>query len=59
MGHPRGAAKCTLFTEDSHLGLTPETVGPCRLLLEGIVGEGVELTTAVLEAVRPSETRRG
>jgi len=27
----------------------------CRVLLEGIVGEGVELTMAVLEAVRPSE----
>ncbi len=44
-----------VFTEDSRLVLTPETVGPCRVLLEGIVGEGIELTTAVLEAVRPSE----
>ena len=44
-----------VFTADSRLVLTPELVGPCRVLLEGIVGEGVELTTAVLEAVRPSE----
>ena len=44
-----------VFTEDSRLLLTPEKVGPCRVLLEGIVGAGVELTTAVLEAVRPSE----
>ena len=43
------------FTNDSRLILTPEKVGPCRVLLEGIVGEGVTLTTAVLEAVRPSE----
>ena len=43
------------FTNDSRLVLTPEKVGPCSVLLEGIVGEGVELTTAVLEAVRPRE----
>ena len=42
------------FTNDSRLVLTPEEVGPCKVLLEGIVGEGVELDTAVLEAVRPS-----
>ena len=44
-----------VFTENSRLVLTPEDVGPCRVLLEGIVGQGVELTTAVLDAVRPSE----
>jgi type III restriction enzyme len=43
------------FTNDSRLVLTPEEVGPCKVLLEGIVGEGVELDTAILEAVRPSE----
>jgi type III restriction enzyme len=42
------------FAEDSRLILTPEDVGPCKVLLEGIVGEGVELNTAVLDAVRPS-----
>jgi type III restriction enzyme len=42
------------FTKDSTLTLTPEEVGPCKVLLEGIVGEGVELDTATLDAVRPS-----
>jgi type III restriction enzyme len=43
------------FTDDSRLILTPEKVGPSRVRMEGIVGEGVELTTAVLDAIRPSE----
>jgi type III restriction enzyme len=43
------------FTEDSRLVLTPELVGPCKVLLAGIVGAEIELTTAVLSAVRPSE----
>ena len=34
--------------------LTPENVGPCKVLLEGIVGEGVEITPQVLEDIRPS-----
>jgi len=42
------------FTADSRLVLTPEEVGPCTVLMEGIVGEGVELNAAELEAVRPS-----
>ena len=43
------------FTDDSRLVLTPELVGPCKVLLEGIVGQGVTLNTDVLKAVRPSE----
>src|SRR3712207_6547560 len=39
------------FTADSRLVLTPEEVGPCTVLMEGIVGEGVELTAAELDAV--------
>ncbi len=42
------------FTEDSRLVITPERMGACRVRLEGIVGQGVELTTEVLDAVRPS-----
>ena len=34
--------------------LTPENVGPCTVLLQGIVGEGVEITPKVLEEMRPS-----
>lgn len=43
------------FTKDSRLLLTPERVGPCRTLLEGIVGEGVEIGPDNLEDMRPSE----
>jgi type III restriction enzyme len=43
------------FSTDSRLVLTPEKVGPSRVRMEGIVGEGIELTTAVLDAMRPSE----
>jgi type III restriction enzyme len=42
------------FTEDSRLILTEENVGPCTVLLQGIVGESVEITPAVLEEIRPS-----
>ncbi len=42
------------FTEDSRLFLTPEEVGPCKVLLEGIVGEGVEIGPDVLNDMRPS-----
>ena len=42
------------FGPDSTLHLTPELVGPCTVLLEGIVGEGVTLDVRHLESVRPS-----
>ena len=42
------------FSEDSRLILTPENVGPCTVLLQGIVGESVEITPKVLEEIRPS-----
>ena len=43
------------FSADSRLTLTPENVGPCTVLLQGIVGESVEISPAVLEEMRPSE----
>src|SRR5262249_39711008 len=42
------------FTEDSRLVLTPEEVGPCKVLLEGIVGAGVEIGPDVLADMRPT-----
>ena len=42
------------FSDDSRLVLTPEEVGPCTVLMEGIVGKGVERTAAELDAIRPS-----
>jgi type III restriction enzyme len=44
-----------VFNDDSRLELTPENVGPCTVLMEGIVGEGVELNAEVLESLRESE----
>jgi type III restriction enzyme len=43
-----------VFTKDSRLELNPENVGPCKVLMEGIVGEGVELNAEVLDDIRPS-----
>ncbi len=43
------------FSDDSRFELNPGNVGPCVVLNEGIVGEGVELTPQVLEDKRPSE----
>ncbi len=42
------------FTENSRLLLTPALVGPCQTLLEGIVGEGVEIGPHVFEDMRRS-----
>jgi type III restriction enzyme len=42
------------FGPDHVLHLTPELVGPCTVLLEGIVGEGVTLDVAHLDRIRPS-----
>ncbi len=42
------------FDADSVLELTPETVGPCEVLLEGVVGEGNTLTLDHLDRVRYS-----
>jgi type III restriction enzyme len=42
------------FGPDSVLELTPVMVGPCTVLLEGIVGEGVTLDIKHLDKVRPS-----
>jgi type III restriction enzyme len=43
------------FDENSRLVLTPREVGPCEVLMQGIVGEGITLTPEVIAAVRPSE----
>ncbi|HTV32895.1 MAG TPA: DEAD/DEAH box helicase family protein [Methylocella sp.] len=43
------------FTEDSRLEITPADIGPTKVLMEGIVGAGVTITTEVLERLRPSE----
>ena len=44
-----------VFKDDSRLLLTPELVGPCKTLLEGIVGKGVEIGPNNLEDMRPSQ----
>ncbi|BCW87137.1 hypothetical protein sos41_02630 [Alphaproteobacteria bacterium SO-S41] len=43
------------FTEDSRLVLTPEEIGPTKVFMEGIVGEGVELNTDYLDRMRNNE----
>lgn len=43
-----------LFSEDSKMRLTPSEVGPTKSIIQGIVGEGIELTVEVLASIRPS-----
>jgi type III restriction enzyme len=43
------------FNDDSRFEINPSNVGPCTVLMEGVVGEGVELTPEVLDRMRPSE----
>lgn len=42
------------FSEDSKMRLTPGEVGPTKSVIQGIVGEGIELTVDVLGSIRPS-----
>ncbi len=42
------------FSEDSKMRLSPAEVGPTKTLVQGIVGEGIELTPEVLSSIRPS-----
>lgn len=42
------------FTKDSTLTLTPELVGPCTTRLEGLVGEGVDISPAALDDMSPN-----
>jgi type III restriction enzyme len=45
-----------VFKDDSRLLLTPELTGPCKTLLEGIVGEGIEIgPEQALREMRRSE----
>jgi type III restriction enzyme len=42
------------FAADSAFEINEENVGPCKVLLQGIVGERVEISPTVLEHIRPS-----
>ncbi|MCY4107584.1 MAG: restriction endonuclease, partial [Chloroflexi bacterium] len=42
------------FTPDSAFTLTPDMVGPTKTRNEGILGEGVELTPAIVAKMRPA-----
>ncbi|PBC01459.1 DEAD/DEAH box helicase family protein [Mesorhizobium sp. WSM3860] len=42
------------FSADSRLELTPELVGPCTARLEGLVGEGHDISPDALDDMRPN-----
>ncbi|MGD9476781.1 BPTD_3080 family restriction endonuclease [Shinella sp. G-2] len=42
------------FSNDSALDLTPELVGPCKVRLEGLVGEGHDISPDALDDMRPN-----
>lgn len=42
------------FTEEHRLVLTPDTVGPTTARLEGLVGEGHDISPDMLEEMRPA-----
>lgn len=42
------------FSPDSVLTLTPELVGPCKVRLEGLVGEGHDIAPDALDDMRPN-----
>lgn len=42
------------FSADSVLDLTPELVGPCTVRLEGLVGEGHDISPDALDDMRPN-----
>ncbi|MBK5569475.1 BPTD_3080 family restriction endonuclease [Ensifer sp. SSB1] len=42
------------FSGDSVLDLTPELVGPCTVRLEGLVGEGHDISPDALDDMRPN-----
>ncbi|MBE1203692.1 BPTD_3080 family restriction endonuclease [Aminobacter carboxidus] len=42
------------FNADSTLTLTPELVGPCETRLEGLVGEGHDISPDALDEMRPN-----
>lgn len=50
---PKETLKAT-FHDDHHLRLSPAEVGPTKNLVQGIVGEGIELTVETLARIRPS-----
>jgi type III restriction enzyme len=44
------------FSDDSRYELSPDNVGPCKVRMEGIVGEGADLNADILDSItRPSE----